>query len=102
MIEHARSSDIRVFWQRVWAALSRLLALLIFIGAHWVLNRALAYVVPPNLSGTLVFAQDVIYVFFLMVYAYLAWDMLTVFVPRLKRPFYPGQESKLKQSESND
>lgn len=101
-MDHERKSDIQTFWQRVWAALSRLLALLIFIVAHWVLNRALAYVVPSNLSGSLIFAQDVIYVFFLMVYGYLAWDMLTVFVPRLRRPFYSGQSAKLKESESND
>lgn len=83
-----------LFWPKVWEALKRLIALMIFLAAHFVLNKAFAFVVPINMTGALVLTQDVIFVIFLLVYAYLGWDMVCVFIPWLRREAYPvGQES---------
>jgi hypothetical protein len=79
----APSGDLG-FWGRVFSAVQRAIALGIFILVHYGLNRALAFVVPPNMVGALLFAQDVIFVIFILVYVYLAWEILTAFLPRLK------------------
>jgi hypothetical protein len=78
-------SSNRVFWAQVWSALQRLFALAIFLAAHAALNRALAYTAPPDQIGALAFVQSALFVFFLMIYVYLTWEMVSVFVPRVKR-----------------
>ena len=51
---------------------------------HFLLNRGLTLVVPPNLGKALTLAQAVVFGMFLLTYVYLAWDMLTVFMPQWK------------------
>ncbi len=65
------------------AALCRLIALVIFMGAHYGLNHAFEFVVPSNMKATLMFTEDIIYVAFVIIYVYLAFDILRVFMPRL-------------------
>jgi len=83
-------SEIREFWIKVVAALSRLAALALFLLVHYVMNRVLVLVFPPNMTRMFDLARDAISVVFLLIYVYLCWDMATVFIPRLKRPSKPG------------
>lgn len=89
----SEQSGDAAFWRRVLSAMYRLIALALFRALHYLVERALAFDVPPNMTSALAFAQAVIYVLFLLVYVYLAWDMLAVFVPRLKVAF--NAESKI-------
>jgi len=73
------------FWQRVWSALQPLIALVIFAIAHWIVNHVLKWILPPNLEWAFPFVEDVFYVFFFLVYVYLGWEMVTVFIPWLRR-----------------
>ncbi|HEY6338991.1 MAG TPA: hypothetical protein VIW68_10900, partial [Candidatus Sulfotelmatobacter sp.] len=60
------------------------IALALFVVLHYGLGRALAVAVPLNMIGALQYVQGAIFVFFALIYVYLAWDMLTAFLPRLK------------------
>jgi hypothetical protein len=81
-------TDLQQFWWKVFAALSRLVALGLFLGAHFLINKALERVFPSKMAGMVTFAECVISVLFLLVYGYLAWDMVLVFIPWLKRPAF--------------
>jgi len=81
----AEKSELRLFWEKVWHALHRLVALGIFLGVHYLLNLLLGVAFPPELGRLVTLVKYVIGVFFLLVYIYLGWDMVTVFVPFLKR-----------------
>lgn len=72
------------FWQNVWAAFQRLIALVLFAGAHGVVNRVLKWVTPPHMEKAFPFVEDVLWVFFVLVYANLCWEMVTIFIPWLK------------------
>jgi hypothetical protein len=87
-------SDDWAFTRRVGSSLLRLLALLVFIGLHHVANRALASTTPSNLVGYTVFLEDIVFVFFALIYAYLGWEMLAVFIPWLRRQDFRGQSPK--------
>jgi hypothetical protein len=95
-------SELFSFGFRVLAALSRLIALALFIGAHFCLNFALKFVMPDNMAGMLLFSQDVIAVIFLLLYAYLTWDMLRAFIPQLHRLTRTSIEPSERVAESND
>ncbi len=69
------------------AAISRLVALAIFLLAHYGLDRALQLLYPPNMTHMFEIAQIATSISFLLIYVYLCWDMVTVFIPRLKRPY---------------
>ena len=62
-----------------------MVALLLFAGFHYAINWILRHVFPPVLAKALAFVEAVVGVFFLMVYVFLGWEMLTVFLPWLKR-----------------
>lgn len=79
------TSKDRVFIRSVGSALLRLVALVLFLVVHYYLNKALVFFCPANLTGTVIFVESVIFVFFALIYVYLAWDMVTVFVPWLRR-----------------
>jgi hypothetical protein len=51
---------------------------------HYCLQKALEYTVPKRLTGALVLAESVIFVFFLIIYVKLGWDTMVVFIPRLE------------------
>lgn len=86
-------SEDRLFLRRVRSALLRLAALGVFLGTHYVINMALARVAPRSLTGTLQLAEAVIFVVFLLIYAFLAWDVLAVFIPQLRLAKYATEES---------
>ena len=78
--------DIRSFYLKVWIAAQRLVAFLLFAAFHRLLSLVTAYVIPAGFAEGLKFAQAVIGVMFILIYLYLAWDMLSVFLPS-RRPF---------------
>jgi hypothetical protein len=79
-------SEIGAFWIKVLGALSRLVALTIFLLAHYGLNQALRLVFPSQMTSMLALAEDAVGITFILIYVYLSWDLLTVFIPKLKRP----------------
>jgi hypothetical protein len=88
---HSPQSGDGVFLRRCLSALLRVMALGLFMGTHYLLNRALQYVVPKNLPGSTVWVEDCMYLVFLLIYLFLGWELLVVFKPSLKRFEYPGQ-----------
>lgn len=54
---------------------------------HWAFSHAFKLIVPPNLEKGLLWIDDILFVFFSMIYVYLCWDMLIAFIPAL-RPTY--------------
>jgi len=78
-----RWKDIGDFWWRVFKALQRLLAFSLFAVAHHFLNLLVDWIAGDwKYAGG--FTRQVSFVFLLGVYGYLGWDMLAVFVPRLR------------------
>jgi hypothetical protein len=93
----------RMFARRVLSALLRLVALGVFVGAHYLINLALGKIVPPRLTGALAAAQTLFFIGFLLIYGFLAWDMLAVFVPRWRITPYlaePGDEATTQEAKS--
>jgi hypothetical protein len=80
------------FWFRLWAALQRVFALWILIAVHYLLNRALTWLLPASMKAALTLLQSFTYVLFMVVYAYLMWDMVIIFVPLKRRGFGPSTE----------
>jgi hypothetical protein len=56
--------------------------------AHYALNRLFVLIVPANFGAPQLLVEDIIYVFFCLVYVYVAFDMLLVFVPSLRKSSY--------------
>ena len=76
--------ESREFWLRVWQAIQRIPALMVFAGAHYLLNWVLKLVTPSRLGEALILAQAMVFIFFLLVYFKIGWDMVKVFVPSLE------------------
>ncbi|OFW36130.1 MAG: hypothetical protein A3J28_02010 [Acidobacteria bacterium RIFCSPLOWO2_12_FULL_60_22] len=72
------------FGWRFFEALLRVLAFAFFAGIHEGINAILIWATPEGLTGARDFVIAVNFCVFLLVYAYLGWDMITVFIPRLK------------------
>jgi len=83
--------DLATFSHRVFAALLRIVAACVFAmadrGFNWVLDRVFSSA--PRLYLTLL--ETVGLVAFGLLYLYLLWDMLCVFVPRLRGKLYDRQ-----------
>jgi hypothetical protein len=90
-------SELRLLCRKVGLALLRLAFLAVFMGAHYLLNKALLLVMPSNMMRFVEVAQSVIAIMFLLIYLYLAWDMVTVFMPWLSRP---DQQIQLEASQA--
>jgi len=78
-------AEIKAFWIKVLDAFSRLVALALFLLTHKGLDVGLRWVVPAYMNGMLKFAESIMVILFTAVYVYLCWDMVTVFIPKLKR-----------------
>jgi len=87
--------NLGLFWQRVSIAILKVPALLLFIGAHWIVDYALRLTVPSELKDALLLARSIMFVVFLVVYVRLGWEMLKVFMPSLAFK----QRRKLEQSD---
>ena len=74
---------LRETWAKVFIALNRFAALLIFIGMHWVLIKATAIILPIGWTKTAIVLEVVYFVAFGVLYLDQVWDMIGVFVPRL-------------------
>jgi hypothetical protein len=77
-------SEINQFWMRVFGALQRFLAFVIFSGIHYISRKLLFWSTPEGWARPYQLAEGVTWCIFVALYAYLGWDMLTVFMPRLR------------------
>ena len=77
-------AQLKAFWVKVADALSRLAALAIFLLAHKLVGAGLRWVVPTYMNGMVKFIESIVAILFAFVYVYLCWDMVTVFVPKLR------------------
>jgi hypothetical protein len=84
----------RAFLSRVGNALLRIIALAVVGAAHWALEKGLTYVIPENFKSEATLIEDVSFLFFLLIYLYLLWDMLKVFIPWLQSKPYPGTPTR--------
>jgi hypothetical protein len=74
-----------VFWQKVWSAIQRAIALIVFKGVHLLLDYVLNWNTPPDMVPIARFMDDALWIVFNLVYVYLCWEMLAVFIPWLRR-----------------
>jgi hypothetical protein len=89
----ARQTDSpREFLLMSLNALLRLAALAAMGLAHFLLEKGSVYLVPENIPSAKLWLQDIAFAFFSLIYVYLLWDMVTVFIPRLRLRSYPGLE----------
>jgi hypothetical protein len=84
-----RRSEDWTFWMQVRSALSRVVAFLIFLLVHKLLNVALEWTVPKNFTNGVIWLEDIAYAAFAVIYAALVVEMVVVFVPALRYRLYP-------------
>jgi len=101
-VETEQQSETRSFVAQVFSALLRLVAIAAFLLVHRALNIVLAYVVPSTMSRVFAFAEDFFFVLFMLIYVYLAGDLLTIFIRPLWRTMLPNRESKLSGGEADN
>jgi hypothetical protein len=77
-------SDIREFWNRVWEALQRVAAFFVFAGAHWLIRAVTVLSTPADWPEARLLVEATGWGIFMILYLYLGWDMLAVFMPRLR------------------
>lgn len=73
------------FLTRARSALYRAITTLLFVGIHKLLILALKWTIPSNLGKSLLLLEDILFCAFMVVYLYLAYDMVAVFIPVIKR-----------------
>ncbi len=81
----------RAFLVEVRSALYRAFAALLFVGMHKLLTIALKWTIPPNFGRGLLLLDDILFCAFVIVYLYLAFDMVAVFIP-IKRRFVTSEQ----------
>lgn len=79
-----------ILWQTA-VLLARLGSLILVTQAHRALNWAAAYTAPAGYERVVHFLEIVFFACFAVVYVHLAYDMMTVFVPALKRSRAPAE-----------
>jgi hypothetical protein len=82
------------FLKKLWSALLRLIALGIFGGVHWLLEKGLVAIIPLPWTPAKQWIEAVSFVVFVAIYVYLLFDALKVFIPALHSLPYPGQEQE--------
>ena len=87
----------RAFFRRVWDALLRVGALVLFGFIHYWMEKAIPLLVPRAWNGVSEYVEEISFLFFLAIYLYLLWDMLKVFVPWLQAKPYPESKSENKK-----
>lgn len=80
------------FLKRLGNALIRIGGLFVVGFAHWSLEKAIPFVVPENLPSAGLWLKDFSFCIFSLIYAYLLWELLVVFIPRLKAKEYLREE----------
>ena len=84
--------SISGFFHRLLQALSRIFGLAVLILSHWGLGKLLELTTRKEFSPEVLFLDAVSFAVFAMVYCYLLWEILAVFIPKLKARPYPGTE----------
>lgn len=79
-----------VFIKRVWNAILRIGAAILFGYIHLWMQRWFPYIVPENIKNGRLWLEDIAFVAFTLVLVFLLWDMVKIFAPSLNRKEYPG------------
>lgn len=80
----AQVQQLRYFVGQCILALARVAALAIFGGVHWLSNQVMHQVIPPDWNRIRVGAEAVFAIAFLTIYLDQLWDMVAVFIPRMR------------------
>jgi len=81
-------AEDRAFWVQVWSALQRIGALLLFLGAHKLLDFAFEKALPVSFNQVVLFIEGIVFCGFTIVYVAMVFDMVAVFIPAIKRRAY--------------
>jgi hypothetical protein len=84
MMTPAQAQQLRFFVGQCLLALARVAALAIFGGVHWLSSQVMHQVIPADWTRIRVGAEAVFAVAFLAIYLDQLWDMVAVFIPRLR------------------
>jgi hypothetical protein len=76
--------ELRYFVGKCILALARIAALAIFAGVHWGSSRILHLVIPEDWTRVRIAADAIFAVAFLVIYLDQLWDMVAVFIPRMR------------------
>jgi hypothetical protein len=93
-----RRSEDWTFWLQVRSALSRVVAFLIFLAVHKLLNAALEWTVPKNFTNGVIWLEDITYAAFAVIYGALVVEMVVVFIPALRHRLYPHEQERSEES----
>jgi hypothetical protein len=77
----------------MFSAVLRIMAFFLMVALHKGLTVAFAWTIPANLVGAQIIIDDLLFLAFLSVYLYLAYDMVAVFIPALKRKYPSAPEA---------
>jgi formate hydrogenlyase subunit 4 len=86
------------FILKVGNALLRIAALIVLFVAHWLLEKVMTFLFPAPYPPARILLEAISYIVFAFLYVYLLWDMVVVFVPRLRPKLYPGLERHSKDA----
>lgn len=84
MMTPAQIQELRHFVGKCLLALARVVALAIFGGVHWLSSQVMHRVIPGDWTRILIGAEAVFAIAFLAIYLDQLWDMVAVFIPRLR------------------
>src|SRR5437870_5227744 len=78
------AAQFRMLWVQVQLSVMRFLALLIYIGMHWILGRVVEIIVPQGWNRGRQAVEGVFFLAFGLVYLFQVFEMVAIFVPRLR------------------
>lgn len=87
-------SPVMEYLQMSVNALLRLAVLAVMGLVHFFLEKGLVFIIPGNMLQATLFLQDILFVFFLIVYVYLLLVMLEIFIPQFHAKKYPWGAAK--------
>ena len=77
------AEEITRLAQQVLVAFAKFLALLLFMGMHWVLDWAIVLIIPPDWTKATGLLKAIVAIAFILLYVDQLLEMLAVFIPRL-------------------
>jgi hypothetical protein len=76
-------SQLKHLGQQVIVTVAKTVALLIFVGLHWVLDAGIAAAIPRSWAKTQAMLETIVTIAFVFLYVDQLVEMVAVFVPRL-------------------
>ena len=92
MSKPADDNTVSAFFHRLIGALSRIFGLAVLICCHWGLGKLLELTTRKEFGMEVLFLDAISFAIFALLYCYLLWEVLVVFIPKLKARQYPGTE----------